>query len=413
MRLTHFPFSALFCCALLLTVATIQAQERISVMSYNVLNFPIGDTPDRDDTLGVLIDYVEPDLLLLQELKTNGGLQSVVDQCNAMLDDVYESGTWVLQISNPAGTWKLQQNLVFNTAKFSLAEQNTIVTPIRDINEFKLLILDEDAQTTPNYLYVFVTHLKSSQGAENEVSRNESAMVFADYLAELPSDAMVLLGGDFNLYTSTEEAYQTLLSSSNAIQMVDPIDSPGNWHSSSFSQKEILTQSTRTSQLLGDGAGGGMDDRFDFVLASENLMTGNSSLMYVANTYEALGNTGNCYNQNITDCDQDPTVPLNILSALYYMSDHLPVLLELESSVPFSVNETSSEQAVFMLAEQRLISKNNTPLSVSAYGMDGRLYGVIASDGVLDLSEWLNSGLYILRIETKGTTTAIQRVFIP
>lgn len=388
--------SVLFC---FLFALTISAQDRISVMSYNTLNYPTGSMPDRDDTLGVILDYVKPDMLLLQELKTNTGLQEIVAQCNALLDGNYVSGAWVLQQSNPASTWKLQQNLVYNTERFALEQQNTIQTPVRDINEFRLLILDEEAQSSPNYLYVFVTHLKSSQGSDNEELRHQSALVFADYLSTLPADAMVMYGGDFNVYTSSEDAYQTLLSSSNSIQMRDPIDSPGNWHSSSFSNKSILTQSTRTSSIYGDGSGGGVDDRFDFVLLSENMMQSASTLSYVFESYKALGNNGTCYNDKITDCDQDPVVPPYLLSALYHMSDHLPVIFELESSIPFSIDETSAQTSSYSLQQETLIAKPGKSLNLTVYTLDGkRVFDRTNFSGRLELTQHLNGGFYLLQI---------------
>jgi hypothetical protein len=81
---------------------------------------------------------------------------------------------------------------------------------------------------------------------------------------------MVLLGGDLNLYTFTEPAYQQLLQVTNNITFADPANRPGSW-SNNPNFVDIFTQSTRTDFGLG-GTAGGFDDRFDFILTSENML---------------------------------------------------------------------------------------------------------------------------------------------
>ena len=307
-------------------------------MSYNVLNFPDGGV-DRIDTLKKILSYYTPDLMMLQELKSDAGLQSLT----AALTDVstvnYVSGTREPQQSNATSTWKLQQNIIYNTEVFSLAEERVILTNYRDVNYFKLYINDMNLATSDTtFLHVYVTHLKSSQGTTNEQIRFEMAEFMRADIESLPANSYVLCGGDFNLYTSTELAYQYLINNTVNNYLVDPINMPGNWHDSGFSNKEILTQSTRLT-ALSDGAGGGLDDRFDFVLHSSELGLGNTQLSYVNGTYKALGNNGTCYNQDLISCTSVNNVPDSIISALYYGSDHLPVVFTLQSNATLAVSE--------------------------------------------------------------------------
>ena len=44
-----------------------------------------------------------------------------------------------------------------------------------------------------------------------------------------------------------------------------------------------------------------MDDRFDFIFVSEDILSGNDGVMYVENTYVAEGQDGNHYNQSINN----------------------------------------------------------------------------------------------------------------
>ena len=412
-----FNFFTLLLGALLLTSSLSIAQTDIKVMSYNLLNFPQGNMPNRVDTLKKIVDFYEPDLFLVQELKAESGLDQATQACNEMLDATYIQGEFLPQQSNPGSSWLLQQNLVYNSEMFTLKSQDFIQTFVRDINEFVLYLNDENlangADTT--FINVYVAHLKSSQGNDNEEARASMAQYFVDHLNELPANTHVMLGGDFNLYTSTEEAYQILLDEQNNIVMKDPIDSPGNWHSSSYPNKEILTQSTRSSQIYGDGAGGGLDDRFDFVLLSESLMDPTSSLHYSEGTYIALGNNGECYNSDLLDCMNGNAVPESVVRALYYMSDHLPVVLELTADVTIGIEEElQAQQSIELNFDSE---KNIRQPKLQVFDLSGRLvenrYIDFISKGATQEVRLKNEepGFYIVKISGSGmaATTRIVR----
>lgn len=316
------------------------AQSEIKVMSYNVLNYPQGEIPNREDTLALILDYVQPDLFLIQELKSEAGYNTIYNSCFTDLNDPFAQVTYVPQNSNQGSSWPLQQSLIYNERIFGLAEEGIRTSPVRDMNRYKLFLKDEGLmQGDTTFLHVFVAHLKSSQGSNNEQLRLEMIEAFTAYFNTLPPDALAIFGGDFNLYSSDEPAYQLLLSPNNLLQWQDPINAPGVWSNGSYPFKQILTQSTRSSSIFGDGAGGGMDDRFDFIMATDALMNQNSLIHYQVNSYDALGNNGSCYNQSITNCDENNPVPSYLLNALYHMSDHLPVVMNLETDLTLSTEK--------------------------------------------------------------------------
>ena len=157
-------------------------QTTINVMSYNVLNYPLGDMQDRADTLKVITDYVNPDLFLLQELKSEEGLQTILQTCFGDSETPYQASEYVPQLSNPNSSWKLQQALIYNSDMFGLAEQDEVTSVVRDLNIFKMYFKDEQhLQGDTTYLYVFVTHLKSSQGEDNEQRRLQMMESFTNY----------------------------------------------------------------------------------------------------------------------------------------------------------------------------------------------------------------------------------------
>lgn len=70
---------------------------------------------------------------------------------------------------------------------------------------------------------------------------------------------------------------------------------------------------------------------------SENFNTDNR-FNYVANTYKAYGNNGNCFDKSVNDAGCTGTFSQTLRNNLYNMSDHLPVVMQ------FNINENLSTQ---------------------------------------------------------------------
>lgn len=311
---------------------TTNAQTRIKVMSYNLLDFPTQFPNDRFPYLTAILDNVQPDIFMVCELADAATADLILNNALRTQDDHYSRAVFTANTSS--SYTDLQQLVFYDNHKLLLTAQTLIKTYIRDINHFTFKLKTENSASNPIYLDVFVAHLKSSTGAPYEGNRLDMVNSFTATLSSIPANHFVLIGGDFNLYTSSEPAYQKLLNATNAIVLVDPINRPGNWNSNSSFQ-DIHTQSTRGSSFtdgLGNyyGAGGYLDDRFDFILMSKNLQT-STDLHYVTNTYKAFGNNGNCYNKAINDASCSGTFSQTIRNNLYNMSDHLPVVMELET----------------------------------------------------------------------------------
>jgi hypothetical protein len=218
---------------------------------------------------------------------------------------------------------------------------------------------------------------------------------FVNDTQQLEDDAFVLFAGDFNIYTSTEPAYLEILDQTNNIAMADPIDTPGAWNNNE-DFRAVHTQSTRTSSSgFGGGAGGGLDDRFDFIMVSQNMMT-NPNLSYKANSYKAYGNNGNCYNNNINDINCGGVYNQTIRDAIYNMSDHLPVVMELETDQEIVILDIPQQMVVqpFSL-KSTLVSDVLTVYSPQGDTQDDN-FGVFNT-----------LGQEILNFKTKANTTTI------
>ena len=92
---------------------------------------------------------------------------------------------------------------------------------------------------------------------------------------------------DYNIRSSNEQSYQTLLASGDG-QAFDPISTPGTWHDSS-SFKIVHSQAPAVSPL--GLVGGGVDDRFDFQLVTGEFLD-SEGLSYLSGSYHTFGNNG-------------------------------------------------------------------------------------------------------------------------
>ena len=322
------------------------AQTRIKTLFYNTLNYTI-DIASQEKTpyLKTILETVQPDVFMICEIKNEPASDYLFENAILPFNPNFKKAPYRV-VQSPAKD--LSQMVYYNSEKLTLLAGQVITTNVRDINHYTFKINTENSEINPIKIEVFVTHLKASTGFNNRMDRLNSVESFVAELDKLPSNSNILFAGDFNFYTSNEEGFLKLIDASNSIKMVDPINRlcppfPENnidyfnednfnntyfWNNSSFA--DVHSQSTRTSQLNGDGAGGGMDDRFDFIMMSENLKT-NSTLYYIENSYKTIGNNKNCYNSSVNDFDCTGEYSQNLRDALYFFSDHLPISLELET----------------------------------------------------------------------------------
>ena len=344
----------------------ISAQDRLKIAFYNLFEYPEYLPTNRAPILKNLLTDIDPDLFMVCELLTEEGADDIL--YNAMNYDTNRNFARAPFLPNQSSDSDMQQLIYYDNDIFELLSSEVIVTNHRDINKYKLQLLTDD-NTDPVYVYAFVAHLKSSSGRANRLIRLEMIEAVTAQLQYIEPDAYVLFSGDFNLYSSDEESYQELLNEENSIVFRDPIDSFGDWHKNEdFAY--LHTQSTRVSNAgFTTGASGGMDDRFDFIMLSENLFEDNPKLQYVSDSYKAYGNNGNCYEKDINDPSCTGEFSQQIRDWLYMMSDHLPVVLELET------NQTLQTQTVHTTLPTPRIISNPVANNLNIYIPEGSSRG--------------------------------------
>lgn len=310
--------------------------DTMTLVSYNLLNFPEGRddcgsnvvVENREDTLRKIMGYTRPDVFVACEIQNQSAVSLIL---NNSLD---YAGAPTYAAANYTSDGSLNNMLFYNADKLTLKSQGEIDASPREIDHYLLYFNDPDLGVyfDTTFVHVYMSHLKAGNSSSNEQIRAGQTQALMDYIETQPLQHNHFFCGDFNVYSSSEDGYQILTSGPFALE--DPINSPGNWNNNgSFS--EIHTQSTRTSQNYDCGSKGGSDDRFDQILVSSNVMSGADSLRYLNNSYDAVGNDGNHFNTNLLQ-GNNTQYPDSIVRALYYMSDHLPVLLKAVATYPTS-----------------------------------------------------------------------------
>jgi len=355
----------------LMGINTMFSQETYKLMHYNLLNYPMQDA-SKLQYLEVILDTYRPDLFTVNELNNLTGANTILSSLQ-FINPNYSSATFVTNSSddNIGDTNDLQNFIYFDSSKFILVSQTQVQTIFRDFNHYKFKLNTTNQVSNPIFIQVIVCHLKASQGDPNPALRLQMVNDLETYLETLPNTDYVILAGDLNLYTSSEPAFVELTDVTNNITFIDPANRVGSWHNNT-SYLDVFTQSTRTQTGLG-GATGGFDDRFDFILTSENILT-NPDIFYVNNSYQVFGNNGNlnCFNSeiNTTNCN-GVEFDSTIRDALYNMSDHLPVTLELQTNeTTLSATHYAVKQAFNIIGSNLVTDKLSIQIDTNTFKSD-------------------------------------------
>lgn len=406
----------------------IYAQDTITFMQYNLLmygnNFggctsSNNNINDKNQYLHTIVEYVKPDILTVNELYKDPFYSNFL--LNGALNINGISYFQMGEPTNVSNSYTINQ-IFYNSDKLVLYTQGAISTSYRDITIYRLYYNTPDLKYTKDTVYIncCVTHLKAGQGYEDE--RANETQKLMDYLNNTNATGNYLFMGDFNFYTSAEPGFQNLVNYYNEdVRFYDPVNKMGSWNNNSY-YASVHTQSTHTS---GDcPSGGGMDDRFDFILVSDEILSGADKAKYVQNSYRAVGQDGKHFNKSLLDSPTNTSVPNDVLHALYNMSDHLPVTLKLAVGNNVGINAFYNNDFTVRFPNP---VKDNVRLTIenakSGY-YDVNIFntlGMIVYSGKVEVNGittcsiptvGFKSGLYILRISDKNGSGVSLRKFL-
>ena len=391
-------------------------QDTLKVMHYNLLmygnntgwcNTNNNDVDEKNLNLHTIVDYVKPDIITVNELSDNTFYHDYLLNFALNLEgvDYYERGN----PPNLSDSYTVNQ-IYYNSEKLTLYSSAAVSTVGRDIDIFKLYyVLPNQSDTV--FINCVVAHLKAGNSSEDALQRTNETNSLMNYLGNHNAAGNYLMMGDFNVYTGTEQAFQNLVFHSNqSIRFYDPINKIGSWNNNSY-YSDIHTQSTHTSS--GCPSSGGMDDRFDFILASDEVIYGTDKVRNIPGTYMAVGQDGQHFNVALINDPQNTSVPHDVVEALYYMSDHLPVVMDLVVGNNVGLGEISGRKHFQVKFNNPVTDQINLNISVDpsetitleVFNIQGK--PIYTESAFINKNAKLSipfqncvSGLYLLRIST-------------
>ncbi|MBK7158211.1 MAG: T9SS type A sorting domain-containing protein [Ignavibacteria bacterium] len=288
----------------------IYSQDTVKVMTYNLLNY--NGSVVKDNSFRKIVKYSNPDILVAEEVISQSAVNNMLGNVmNFYTPGLYSAGTFF-------NGYDTDNAIFFKSSKFTFLYNFVIQTTLRTINLFGL-VHNETGLT----IKLLAVHLKASNSTSDQQQRLSEVNALRSFTNSLPNGDEFAVLGDFNIYTSTEPAYQRLLQTELGSEghFIDPLNLSGTWNQSSYAP--FHTQSSRIRALSDSGSTGGLDDRFDMILNSKGL-TEEGGIKYIPGSLKPLGNDGNHYNDSINQ-RPNTSVPDSIADAIYYGSDHLPV----------------------------------------------------------------------------------------
>ena len=322
--------------------------DTIKLITYNVGNFgtvatsqcPLFNLNLKSAYLRTVIKYEKPDIIGM--VKINGSQQFCTDTIVRYVLDSLCNGCWGYGTYTNVSTYQKENMLYFNTSKFGFAGSNVIYSAdpnISDITLHKLFYKSPNLSSTHDtvFLKIVLAHLQSGSG--NTSGRGTEVAGAMTWLnAHISVSDNLIFMGDLNTTASTEACFQDLISSSNSnTRFFDPPNQLGNWAGNPAAFAMYLTQSTRTNDPGDCNATGGINNRFDHILFTSTIKNGADSVKYIAGSYKVVGQDGNHTNTSLIHSPANTAVPVNVDSALYFMSEHLPVSLKMKISYPVAL----------------------------------------------------------------------------
>lgn len=356
------------------------ARAQLRVATWNITFYGGGRTVDIQNTVYATFEgrSLKPDVILLQEITTAAGLLAMRDALNTAPGS---PGDWEAApfVDGP----DTEGAFVYRTGRVVLLGNYTIsfgagVATQPPRNTYRYDFRPVGYTSAAASIGAYCTHMKAGSTSTDQSRRLIEAQRIRDNAqgvdtggpgTALPAGFHFLLGGDFNIQSSSQAAYQKLVGSEpdNSGRFFDPINTPGSWNNNG------AFRFVHTQDPIGAG---GMDDRHDQILVSAGLIDG-SGLDYIGqptipystttwndpnHSYRAWGNDGTSFDVSLTVAGNTmvgPTIAQAIINCANG-AGHLPVFLDL--TVPARVDAPAvidfGTVPQFSTAEQLLTVSN-------------------------------------------------------
>lgn len=327
--------------------------DTLTLVTYNLENFgapginctPL-DTATRKAYNQTILDFVKPDILGICEINNRDAV------VNYYLKNVLNrNGNTFERVNLSSETGDIVNMHYYNSKKLGVKLQSNITSTTRHVKVTQFYYKDPNFPQTTDTTFIFClqAHLKAGNTTSDANTRYTESINITNYLSSFGFAGNFILMGDLNLYTNAETAYTNLTNNfNNSIRFYDPVKRSGVWsNNSAFADVHTQCPTTSTANCL---SGGGLDDRFDFILATNIIVstTVSNNFKYVPNSYRTIGNDGLHFNQSVTAGVTNNSAPNDVLIALRTNSDHLPVSAKfsIRQSIPTAIQNSLNSKGI-------------------------------------------------------------------
>jgi hypothetical protein len=307
-----------------------------------------------------------PDIINFQETSGASTMTPIVTALNTYYSQYHPAATNMYAVTPYQATesggdtadGNGPNSMVYNTTTVHLVASVPVDPPggtgalgsssgeYREVMRYEFCPAGELTNSAPAF-YIYVSHYKSGTTSTDVNDRNLEAQIIRNNETNLPPNARVIYVGDYNVDTSGEAGYQTILAAKSPGgiaqgQGIDPLNVTNNpninWESTTTAKSILLMLTEEDYELR---------YRDDLQLCTSNVFyNAPGGLCLVTNTYHAFGNNGSlAYGSSVNSSantalnDIPAGAPISasqLLLDLTGASDHLPVVADYTIPLPLA-----------------------------------------------------------------------------
>ncbi len=380
------------------------SQEKLRLMSYNILNYPNSRYGSSITTIEPhyknVINKINPDLIVVVEMVQQNGVQQFL---NNVLGNEFNAANVTIQSSNSSGYDGNDCAFYYKPSKVRLIETKTISARTRVISSFKVV-----SNSTNDTLIILGVHLKanvynsSDNNLLNQQKRTDAVISLRNETDKYHPKTNFLVCGDFNIFSSDEQAFQKLTDKSKTGYVIDFTNSIGYWSGDPKFSSVCTHSSTR------------LDTRLDMILVSQSLID-KGGVDYVENSFKIFGNDGNQFNKSVANTTNawflnDPDLAVSTTTA----SDHLPIYADFEFGVKTNIHDIylpsdfKLEQNYPNPFNPTTTIKYSIPISVeTSYMTSLRIYDILGKEVATLVNERQPAGNYEVKFDGSNLSSGV------
>ena len=423
----------ILCLSCFLFSGSAHGQLRIVTYNTNTFGTEVGNSNIRTVRAGadivveaigeeIVNGFARPaDIILLQEQQQpDTTTQDFLNRINSIYQGqgiTYARGFEVGATTSGSGfgtpsEFEIRQGVIYRTDTVELISEDSfgdlsggLVSHPREalLHQFRPVGFSSDSD-----LYIFNSHFEAGDSDEDMAGRETEADQIRNYIDNNNlGSSNVIVAGDLNVSDNFDSSSLTVFGNLSPLEIL-AADGDGRVLDPLFPNGEVVNFSILDSgvtnfpfgvdlaplltQSPSDGAGalvaGGIDDRFDFILQSDELLDGDG-VASIPGSLRAFGNNGSTLNDQINDGN---TISINgltsfstfqVLNALESTSDHLPVVedFQLPATLSAQLSEVPLELGLDEVVTLDLLISNDTDVQ-TVLGADELDFVVTTSGGL-------------------------------